>query len=316
MTTVDSIRAESIVRLEPSGKLGRLCAAIRANALPPETPLATRRERFETLTARAPLPAGVTHSAVDAGGVPAEWVEPPDVAASAPVLLYFHGGGYGMGSVNTIRPLVSQLAAATSARVLSVDYRLAPEHPCPAAVEDAVTAYRWLLDRGADPAAVAFGGDSAGGGLTVAALLAVKERGLPMSGAGVCISPWVDLTVSSESIDRNAASDPEVTRAALTRWAELYLAGSDPQNPLASPVFGDLRGLPPLLIQAGTAEAIEDDATRLAVAARAAGVPVTLELYEDMIHVWHAFAPGLPEATATIDRVAAWLHARWSEAPG
>jgi monoterpene epsilon-lactone hydrolase len=315
MTATESVREASIVRLEPSGKLGRLCAAIRANALPADVPLATQRERFEALTARMPLAAGVTCSAVDAGGVPAEWVDPPGLSGSAPTLLYFHGGGYGMGSVNTIRPLLSQLAVATSARVLSVDYRLAPEHPWPAAVEDAVAAFAWLLGEGVRPGTVAFGGDSAGGGLTVAALLAAKDRRLPMPAAGVCISPWTDLTLSSPSLDRNAAADPEVTRATLVRWAELYLAGADPRSPLASPVFADLRGLPPLLIQAGTAEAIEDDALRLAVAAREAGVPVTLELYEDMIHVWHAFAPGLPEATATIDRLAAWLSQRWEEAP-
>jgi acetyl esterase/lipase len=314
MTAAESIRAESIVRLEPSGKIDRLCEVLRANALPADASLAAQRDRFETMTARTPLADGVTCSAVDAGGVRAEWVDPPGVGAGAPTLLYFHGGGYGMGSLNTIRALVSQLAVATAARVLSVDYRLAPEHPWPAAVDDAVAAFGWLLQWGVEPSTVAFGGDSAGGGLTVAALLAAREQGLPMPAAGVCLSPWADLTLSSPSLDRNAATDPEVNRVSLARWAELYLAGADPRNPLVSPVFGDLRGLPPLLIQAGTAEAIEDDAVRLAMAAQAAGVPVTLELYEDMIHVWHAFAPRLPEAVATIERLSAWLQARWAEA--
>ena len=312
MTPLDSLREASIVRLEPSGKLGRLVEVLRANALPPEVPLATQRARFETVTARMPLAEGVACSAVDAGGVAAEWVEPPAVGVAAPVVVYFHGGGYGMGSLNTIRALASQLASATSARLLSVDYRLAPEHPFPAAVDDAVAAYAWLLDEGTDPAAVAFGGDSAGGGLTVAGLLAARDRGLPMPAAGVCISPWVDLTVSSPALERNAATDPEVTRAALERWAENYLAGGDPKNPLASPVYGDLRGLPPLLIHAGTAEALEDDAVQLAATAQDAGVPVTLELYEGLIHVWHAFAPRLPEATAAIERIAAWLGERWA----
>jgi monoterpene epsilon-lactone hydrolase len=283
---------------------------IRAHVLPAEMPLADQREHFEALTARMPLAPGVTCSAVDAGGVPAEWVDPPVVGPAAPVLLYFHGGGYGMGSVNTIRALASLLAVATSARVLSVDYRLAPEHPWPAAVDDAVAAYGWLLGQGVDPRAVAFGGDSAGGGLTVTAMLAARDRGLPLPAAGVCISPWADLTLSSPSLERNAAADPEVTLAKLARWAELYVGDADPRSPLVSPVFADLTGLPPLLIQAGTAEAIEDDALHLAVAARRDGVPVTLELYEDMIHVWHAFAPGLPEATATIERLANWLEAR------
>jgi acetyl esterase/lipase len=312
MTTTDSIREGSIVRLEPSGKLPRLCEVLQANALSIEVPLEKRREQFETVVARMPLAEGVTCSAVDAGGVRAEWVDPPSVAAPAPVWLYFHGGGYGMGSINTIRPLVSQLAVATSARVLSVDYRLAPEHPCPAAVDDAVTAYRWLLDHGTPPATVAFGGDSAGGGLTVAALVAAKAQGLPMPAAGVCISPWVDMTLSSPSLERNAPTDPEVAPDMLIQWAEFYLAGADPRDPLASPIFADLQGLPPLLIQAGTAEALEDDAVALAVAAQEAGVAVTLELYQDMIHVWHAFAPRLPEANATIERVAAWLQSRWA----
>lgn len=312
--TAESLREASIVRLEPSGKLGRLVEVLRANASPPGVPLATQRERFESVTARMPLAEGVTCSSVDAGGVPAEWVEHPGARGGdgAPTVVYFHGGGYGMGSLTTIRALVSQLAAASSARILSVDYRLAPEHSFPAAVDDAVTAYAWLLDQGTDPATVAFGGDSAGGGLTVAGLLAARDRGLPMPAAGVCISPWADLTMSSPSLERNAATDPEVTRAALEQWAEFYLAGGDPKEPLASPVFADLRGLPPLLIQAGTAEAIEDDAVQLAAAARTAGVPVTLELYEGMIHVWHAFAPRLPEATAAIERIAAWLGERWS----
>jgi len=312
MTRTDAVREASIVRLEPSGKLGRLVEVLRANALPAGVPLATQRQRFETVTARMPLADGVTCSAVDAGGVTAEWVEPPGIGAGAPAVVYFHGGGYGMGSLNTIRALVSQLAVAASARVLSVDYRLAPEHPFPAAVDDAVAAYAWLLDQGVDPAGIAFGGDSAGGGLTVASLLAARDRGLPMPAAAVCISPWADLTLTSPSLERNAATDPEVTKETLERWADHYLAGADPKDPLASPVFGDLRGLPPLLVQAGTAEAIEDDAVRLAVATEAAGVPVTLELYDGMIHVWHAFAPRLPEGTAAIERIAAWLRARWA----
>ena len=205
---------------------------------------------------------------------------------------------------------------AAGARVLTIGYRLAPEHPFPAAVDDAVAAWRWLLDGGADPAAVAFAGDSAGGGLTVAALLAAGDHGLPLPAAGACISPWVDLTLSGESYDRNAATDPDVERWRLEEMARLYLAGADPRTPLASPVFGDLAGLPPLLIHAGTAELLEDDAVLLATVARTAGVPVTLELYRDMIHVWHAYAPVLPEAMAGIERIAAWLGERWARTAG
>lgn len=304
----------TVVTLEASGRLPRLCAALRANTTGPDVPLPVQRETFEKLAARMPVAAGASRRAVDAGGVPAEWLEPDGAPAGSPTILYFHGGGYIIGSLTTIRPLATNLALAAGARVLSLDYRLAPEHPHPAAVDDAVTAWAWLLEQGTDPATVAFGGDSAGGGLTVAALLAAKERDLPLPAAGVCISPWTDLTLSGASLDRNAATDPEVTRAKLAQMAELYLAGADPRAPLASPAFADLTGLPPLLIQAGTAEALEDDAVRLAEAARAAGVPVTLERYRDMIHVWHAFAPGLPEATATIERLAGWLVARWARA--
>lgn len=239
-------------------------------------------------------------------------MEPDGVGAGSPVVLYFHGGGYVMGSVNTIRPLAANLAVAAGARVLALGYRLAPEHPFPAAVDDAVAAWRWLLDGGADPAAVAFGGDSAGGGLTVAALLAARDQGVPRPAAAVCISPWVDLTLAGESYDRNAATDPDVLRWRLEEMARLYLAGADPRIPLASPVFGDLAGLPPLLVHAGTSELLEDDAVLLTAVARTAGVSVTLELYQDMIHVWHAYAPGLPEGTAGIERIAAWLGERWA----
>ena len=305
-------RDEAVVAFAPSGKIARLGEILRQRRVEPTMSLAAQREKFEDDAARMPVNPGARHRAVDAGGVPGEWLEPDGTGPDAPVVLYFHGGGYVMGSVNTIRPLAANLAVAAGARVLTVGYRLAPEHPFPAAVDDAVAAWRWLLDGGADPSAVAFAGDSAGGGLTVAALLAARDQGLDLPAAGVCISPWVDLTLLSESYDRNAATDPDVERWRLEEMARLYLAGADPATPLASPVCADLAGLPPLLVHAGTAELLEDDAVLLASVARTAGVPVTLELYRDMIHVWHAYAPGLPEGTAGIERIAAWLAERWS----
>ena len=310
------IREEAIVGFAPSGKIARLGEVLRARKVEPTMSLAAQRERFETDVARMPVNPGAGCRGVDAGGVPGEWLEPEGAGPGSPAVLYFHGGGYLMGSVNTIRPLAANLAVAAGARVLTIGYRLAPEHAFPAAVDDAVAAWRWLLDGGADPATVAFAGDSAGGGLTVAALLAVRDQGLPLPAAGACISPWVDLTLSGESYDRNATADPDVERWRLEEMARLYLAGADPRTPFASPVWGDLAGLPPLLVHAGTAELLEDDAVLLAAVAREAGVPVTLELYRDMIHVWHAYAPGLPEGTAGIERIAAWLRERWARVRG
>jgi acetyl esterase/lipase len=225
--------------------------------------------------------------------------------------MHLHGGGYVLGSCNTHRALGTWLARAARTRVLMFDYRLAPEYPHPAAVEDAVRAYRWLLDEeNLDPTGVAISGDSAGGGLTVATLVALRDRDVPLPGAGVAISPWSDLTLSGDSVDANADGDPQVTRWMLEEMAHQYLAGADPRTPLASPRYADLAGLPPLLIHVGAAERLLDDARSLAEAAAGAGVNVTLEAWPEMIHIWHAFAPLLPEALEGIDRIAAWLDER------
>jgi acetyl esterase/lipase len=246
---------------------------------------------------------------VDAGGVPAEWTAAPG-ARTDRTLVYLHGGGYCLGSVATHRSLVARLSRAARVRVLSVDYRLAPEHPHPAAVEDAVAALRFAYASGLDPARVAVGGDSAGGGLAVAALLALRDRGLPLPAAGVCISPWTDLSASGASVRTRADLDPLVDADDLACLAAAYLGGRDPRAPLASPLFADLRGLPPLLVHVGTAEILLDDATRLAENARDAGVDVELEVWDDMIHVWHAFADLLPEGVQAIEGIATFLEKR------
>ncbi len=276
---------------------------------PQDMDFATRRRRMEEMTAAAPLPDGTRATPVDAGGVPCEWVEVPGGSA-APAILYLHGGGYTVGSMRTHRALVARLAAATAGRGLTVDYRLGPEHPFPAAVDDAVAAYRWLVGGGVAPSDIVVAGDSAGGGLTVALLVALRDAGDARPAAGVCISPWVDLACSGESMTARAAADPMVQRDSLLPMAAAYLAGQDARTPLASPLYADLRGLPPLLVHVGTAETLLDDATRLAARARAAGVAVDLETWDDMIHVWHAFAPLLPESDAAIARVGEWVRAR------
>ena len=229
-------------------------------------------------------------------------------ADASRVLLYLHGGGYVIGSIDTHRSPAGRLSRAAAARVLIIDYRLAPEHPYPAAVQDATAAYRWLLRNGATPARTVIAGDSAGGGLTVATLVALRDAGDPLPAAGVCLSPWVDLEGIGESMTTRASADPIVQKPGLLWFASLYLGGADPRTPLAAPLYADLHGLPPLLIHVGTAETLLDDATRLAERAKAAGVDVTLEAWEDMIHVWHLFAPMLPEGQQGVERVGEYIR--------
>lgn len=265
------------------------------------------RAAYDGLGQLMPLAGGTEVTAVDAGGVPAEWVVTPEADAGR-TIVYFHGGGYCIGSVLGHRAMLSHLAAAARARVLSVGYRLAPEDPHPAALDDAVRAYLWAIaSGGADPARTVIGGDSAGGGLTVAALVALRDAGDPLPAAGVCLSPWVDLTQSGATITSKADEDPMVRAEDLARWADAYRAERTGSDPAISPLFADLAGLPPLLIDVGTAEVLLDDARRLANRARGAGVEVTLTVAEDMLHVWHFFAGAVPEADDAIARVGAFI---------
>lgn len=258
-----------------------------------------RRRSFENMVDSFTIDVPARYSRVNAGGVAAEWVK-AEGASDSRVVLYFHGGGYIIGSPRTHRAMLAHLSRDAAARVLSLDYRLAPEFPFPAPVEDSVAAYRWLLDEGFDPARISLGGDSAGGGLTVAALVQIRYLGLPIPGAGVCISPWVDMEGLGESMATRAEADPMVGKENLMISAKTYLGGADPRAPLAAPLYADLRGLPPLLIQVGDAEVLLDDSTRLAGVAREAGVEVQMDVWEDMIHVWHLFAPILPEGKKAI----------------
>lgn len=226
--------------------------------------------------------------------VPGLWITTP--AGRSRSILYFHGGGYALGSSRAHAEMASWIARAAQARVLVLDYRRAPEYRFPAALEDALLAYRWMVNSGTDLRAITVAGDSAGGGITLALLTTLRDRGEPLPSSAVCISPWVDLAMTGESIVSKAALDPLLTRESLRQFADWYLGGQDARNPLVSPLHADLRGLPPLLIQVGTSEILLDDAVRLTDRARAAGVKVTLTQYEDMPHVWHVFASFLPEA--------------------
>ena len=266
------------------------------------------RANFEQMAALFPVATDVKCEPVNAGGVKAEWVTAPGADAGRAVL-YLHGGGYVIGSINTHRALAARLSAAAKARVLVIDYRLAPEHPFPAAVEDSVAAYRYMLAQGLKASRIVVSGDSAGGGLTVATLVAIRDAKLPTPAGGACLSPWTDLEGLGDSMKTKAAVDPMVQKEGLLEMAAHYLAKQDPRSPLAAPLYADLAGLPPLLIQVGTAETLLDDSTRLAERARKAGVKVTLEPWENMIHVFQVFAPMLEEGQQAIDKIGEFVRA-------
>ncbi|MFC8719344.1 alpha/beta hydrolase [Kitasatospora sp. NPDC057198] len=268
------------------------------------------RAGFEELMARMAVPDTVRATRTALGGRPALRVE-PDGGPRAGTILYFHGGGFVFGSPETALSLTGHLVARTGFGAYSPDYRLAPEHPYPAAIEDTLSAYRELLDRGTDPSAVAFAGDSAGGGLAVTTCLAARDAGLPLPAAVVAFSPGLDATRTGRSMDTKEGIDPVFTRAAVEHTGAMYLAGADPRQPLLSPaVLADLTGFPPLLIQVGTNEILLDDSTRLAERARAVGVDVILDVTADVPHVFQAFAGVLDEADEALDRAALFLAQR------
>ncbi|MFF6992056.1 alpha/beta hydrolase fold domain-containing protein [Streptomyces sp. NPDC010273] len=266
------------------------------------------RHVFEEMLGSAPLPDDVRTRSIELGSVPAVEVRAGAAAPTGVTVLYFHGGAYAIGSAAASVGLVSEIARRTAATALSVDYRLAPEHPFPAAVDDALTAYRALLDRGARADSVAVTGESAGGGLALALLLAIRDAGLPQPSSATVLSPWADLTQSGATMASRAEADPALTPEALEIRAADYLAGADPRTALASPLFAELRGLPPLLIQAGGREILLDDALRLAARAAHADVPVTLQTFPGAPHVFQGFAPLVDEAARALDQVAAFIN--------
>lgn len=270
----------------------------------PDTTVGQMRGAMEKVAER--VNADVQCEKVSAGGVSAEWIVAPG-ADNDRVILYLHGGGYVMGSVNTHRAMVARISRAAKAKALSLDYRLAPENPFPAAVEDATAAYRWLLAEGYRPNKVVISGDSAGGGLTLAALLKLRDDKVLLPACAVPISAWTDMQGTGASMKTRADKDPMVASAGLFDMAKAYVGDADPKNPLASPLHGDYTGLPPMLMQVGDAETLLDDSTRVAEKAKAAGVKVDLEVWPEMIHVWHVYAKILPEAQQAIDRIGQYV---------
>jgi len=268
-----------------------------------------RRAAFTPGDRLHPLPDDVRVTEVDAGGVPAHWLAAPG-ADTGRVLLFLHGGGYELGSLRSDGELAARLGLASGMRVLFPEYRLAPEHPFPAAVDDVLAAWRWLrADQDLAAASMAVAGDSAGGGLAVALLVATRDAGEALPAAAVLMSPTVDLTSSGDSMTERADQDPISTPAMLREFAADYLAGADPKTPLASPLFAPLGGLPPLLIQVGTADLLLSDSERLAAAAADAGVDVILEIGEGLPHVYQLLL-GTPEAAEATEQIGKFLRAR------
>ena len=279
----------------------------------PLNPNATLEEMRAGMEAGSfPATEAATVTSVDANGVPGEWVTVPESDGNRR-MLYVHGGGYVMGSPVTHRRLCEGIARAGGCAVLNLDYRMAPEHVFPAAVDDAMAGLQFMQENGPDgPGAadsVFVGGDSAGGGLMLATLLAARERGVEMPDGGVGISVWSDLAITGESIQTRSGVDPLITDDSMvTNMAAMYLGEADAKTPLASPLYADYAGLPPLILQVGDHEVLLSDTTRVAERARAAGVEVTEEVWDEMFHVWHAFAPMLPEGQQAIDRIGEFIN--------
>lgn len=296
----------------PSRELEQLVAMLRTRPRNTMLPSAEQlRSGFSTMTARLPPPANdVVFEPVDAGGVPGEWVSVPNSSKSH-VLLYFHGGGYVFGSAAVYRDLVSRLCRAAGVRALSIDYRLAPESRFPAAVEDAVTAFRWLLSQGIQPNQIVLAGDSAGGGLALATLVALRDQGEVLPAAAVCMSPLTDHAREGDSMLTKAELDPILDPFVCAATSMYYLGqDGDMRTPLASPIYADLAGLPPILILVGTWEVLLDDSMRFAERAKAAGVDVQIDVWDGMIHEWPFFAAIIPEGREAIDQMGVYIRRR------
>ena len=275
-------------------QLDSLITLLRSRPAPEKPDVADSRTRYEKMAVLLGGAPDAKVEKVDAGGVPAEWVAAPGFDAERAVL-YLHGGGYAIGSLNTHRRMAYDISAACGARVLVIDYRLAPEHPFPAAVDDAAKAWRWLLQQGLKPGRLAIAGNSAGGGLTIATLVNLRDLKLALPACAVAISPWVDLEGVGTSMSARSAQDPMVQKAGLLWMADMYLKGQNAKTPLAAPLHADLKGLPPVLVQVGSAETLLDDATRIAEKMHSAGVEVKLSVWPNQLHVFPFFAPILSE---------------------
>lgn len=295
---------------EPGGAMAEIRAMLASNP-PTGGTFQDRRGRWEDVYTRiCPVPEGTRTERIDAAGIDGEWVCARGVDDDrSRVVYYLHGGGFTAGNAPAYRGLAARLSEAAGRPVLTVDYRHAPEEPYPAALDDCLAAWRWLIgDFGTAPERVVLVGDSAGGNLVVAMMLRLRDQGDALPAATVCISPVFDLALTGESVTARAGRDPCILPESLKRCATAYLGDADPTTSYASPHYADLAGLPPLLLQFGSEEMLRDDSVRLGEKAAAAGVQVSVEEGEGMIHVWHLFADRLPEARAAIQRVGAFVR--------
>lgn len=274
---------------------------------PRPTDLPERRARLDALGTRYPVAPDVQIQPVVANGVPAEWTTTPDADPSR-VIIFLHGGGYMSGSIASHRHMIAEAGRQAGTRTFAVGYRLAPEHPYPAALDDALTAYRYLVAAGYAPHSIVLAGESAGGGLALATAISLRDTGDPLPGCLWCSSPWVDLTMSGPSMTTKAAVDPLIQATYLEELAAAYLNGTDPRAPLISPLNADLHSLPPVLIQVGSAETLLNDSTRLAAALGEADVRVTLQIWPDMIHAWHLFYQQVSAGRRALAAVGAFVR--------
>ncbi len=262
--------------------------------------------------AKPTVPRGVQLQRIKIGEVPAEWLIPARVDDTQKTILYFHGGAWLFGWYNTHRMLLGHLAKQARKQALAVDYRLAPEYPFPAALDDCLAAYHYLIERGIRPSQVILAGDSAGGNLVITCMLALREAGEPLPAAGVCISPATDLAVDSASGNANASKDAILSFGMYERYAKILqgslTAGHDPRHPLLSPIYADLHGLTPLLVQAGEDEILLNSITAFVNKARREGVHVTYEVWAAMWHVWHIYDPYLPEAHYAVSSISRYIN--------
>ena len=266
------------------------------------------RAGFEQFAAMFQVAKDVKIDNVDVNGVSAVWISTPE-AVEENVVLYFHGGGYVFGSINTHKEFMSRISRVSNSRVLLIDYRRAPENPFPAALEDAITAYKWLIDsEGIKPENLIIGGESAGGGLTLATLLKLRDTGIPLPAAALLLSPWADLDMTGETIRTKARVDPLANPSDLFFLASLYVGEDDPKNPYISPLYGDLKGLSPMIIQVGSSEILLSDAERIAERAKAADVDVILDIWEDMIHMFQMFALWSPEGQKATEKLGKFIQ--------
>jgi epsilon-lactone hydrolase len=291
-----------------------LDAILRQSAFPPDSGVEEQRQLLKAAVSAQPLPADVTVTAAALGGIPTAEIT-VDGIEPRHVVLYFHGGVYVIGDAFLSADLASQVGRRTDAKVISVDYRLAPEHPYPAAVDDALAAYRALLDNGMAPSDIVFAGESAGGGLAVVTMVNARDHGLPLPAGAYVMSPYADLTLAGTTMETKREVDPLFTRELLQARVTDYTAGQDASLGLISPIFADLSGLPPLIIQAGSHELLLDDAIRLAGQAATADVEVTLEITPGVPHVFQAYSAILDEAAEALDRAGHFLSAQLAESP-